>query len=72
MLGSIRFYRRPSSKTLLYPPSAPKLEWLEVTLQKGPRTAPCGKGTRCVTLGAKATSKITTRKLINVVVKSFF
>ena len=43
-----------------------------VTLQKGPRTAPCGKGTVCVTLGAQATSKITTRKLINVVVKSFF
>ena len=42
-----------------------------VTLQKGPRTAPCGKGTVCVTLGAQATSKITTRKLINVV-KSFF
>ena len=43
-----------------------------VRLQKGPRTAPCGKGTVWVTLGAQATSKITTRKLIHVVVKSFF
>ena len=39
MLGSIRFYSRPSSKMLLYPPSAQKVGWLEVQCNTSKRTS---------------------------------
>ena len=39
MLGSILFYSRPSSKTLLYPHSAQKLGWLEVQCKTSKRTS---------------------------------